>query len=80
MGITHWDDVEKIHRDRGQMSATLTPLGTAAGSWRAGATRIELEPGEHCAGLVHTNEASWGKRTALRRDRAFSDSVEGPTR
>ena len=46
MGITHWDDVEKIHRDRGQMSATLTPLGTAAGSWRAGATRIELAPGE----------------------------------
>ena len=46
MGITHWDDVEKIHRDRGQMSATLTPLGTAAGSWRAGATRIELGPGE----------------------------------
>src|SRR5438445_13044159 len=28
------------------MSATLTPLGTAAGSWRAGATRIELAPGE----------------------------------
>jgi len=46
VGITHWDDVEKIHRDRGQMSATLTPLGTAAGSWRAGATRIELAPGE----------------------------------
>jgi uncharacterized cupin superfamily protein len=46
VGITHWDDVEKIRRDRGQMSATLTPLGTAAGSWRAGATRIELAPGE----------------------------------
>ena len=46
MGITHWDDVEKIRRERGQMSATLTPLGTAAGSWRAGATRIELAPGE----------------------------------
>jgi len=46
VGITHWDDVEKIHRDRGQISATLTPLGTAAGSWRAGATRIELAPGE----------------------------------
>src|SRR5439155_13476877 len=28
------------------MSATWTPLGGAAGSWRAGATRIELEPGE----------------------------------
>ena len=46
MGITHWDDVEKIRRDRGEMSATLTALGTAAGSWRAGVTRIELAPGE----------------------------------
>ena len=46
MGITHWDGVEKIRRDRGEMSATLTALGTAAGSWRAGVTRIELAPGE----------------------------------
>jgi len=46
VGITHWDDVEKIHGDRGQMSATLTPLGTAAGTWKAGVTRIELAPGE----------------------------------
>ena len=46
MGIAHWDDVEKFHRERGQMSATWTPLGGAAGSWKAGATRIELEPGE----------------------------------
>jgi len=45
VGITHWDDVEKIRRDRGEMSATLTALGTAAGSWRAGVTRIELAPG-----------------------------------
>ena len=46
MGIAHWDDVEKIHRERGQMSGTWTPLGGAAGSWKAGATRIELAPGE----------------------------------
>jgi uncharacterized cupin superfamily protein len=46
VGIAHWDDVEKVHRERGQMAATLSPLGSAAGSWKAGATRIELEPGE----------------------------------
>jgi uncharacterized cupin superfamily protein len=46
VGIAHWDDVEKIHRERGQMAATLTSLGGPAGSWRAGATRIELAPGE----------------------------------
>ena len=28
------------------MAATLTSLGGPAGSWRAGATRIELAPGE----------------------------------
>jgi uncharacterized cupin superfamily protein len=46
VGIAHWDDVEKIQRERGQMSGTWTPLGAAAGSWKAGATRIELAPGE----------------------------------
>jgi uncharacterized cupin superfamily protein len=46
MGITHWDEVEKFRRERGQMAATWSPLGGAAGSWKAGATRIELEPGE----------------------------------
>jgi len=46
VGIAHWDDVEKIRRERGQMAATLTSLGGPAGSWRAGATRIELAPGE----------------------------------
>ena len=46
MGIAHWDDVEKIRRERGQMAATWSALGAAAGSWRAGASRIELAPGE----------------------------------
>jgi uncharacterized cupin superfamily protein len=46
VGIVHWDDVEKVRRERGQMAATLTSLGGPAGSWRAGATRIELAPGE----------------------------------
>jgi uncharacterized cupin superfamily protein len=46
VGITHWDEVEKFRRERGQMSAAWSPLGGAAGSYKAGATRIELEPGE----------------------------------
>jgi uncharacterized cupin superfamily protein len=46
VGIAHWDDVEKRHRERGQMSGTWSALGTAAGSWKAGATRIELAPSE----------------------------------
>ncbi|MDX6409307.1 MAG: hypothetical protein QOE13_2378 [Gaiellaceae bacterium] len=46
MGIAHWDDVEKLRRKRGQMAGTWSRLGAAAGSWRAGATRIELAPGE----------------------------------
>ena len=46
MGIAHWDDVEKIRRERGQMAGTWSALGAAAGSSRAGASRIELAPGE----------------------------------
>jgi uncharacterized cupin superfamily protein len=46
MGIAHWDEVEKGREERGQMAGTWSSLGTAAGSWRAGASRIELAPGE----------------------------------
>ena len=46
MGITHWDDVEKRRNVRGQMAGTWTRLGPAAGAYRCGVTRIELEPGE----------------------------------
>ena len=46
MGIAHWDDVEKVRRERGQMAATWSALGAAAGSSRTGASRIELAPGE----------------------------------
>jgi uncharacterized cupin superfamily protein len=46
VGIAHWDDVEKLRRERGQMAGTWSPIGAAAGSWRAGANRIELAPGE----------------------------------
>ena len=46
MGITHWDDVEKRRNERGQMAGTWSNLGTPAGSYRAGVSRIELGPGE----------------------------------
>ena len=46
MGITHWDDVEKRRNERGQMAGTWSNLGTPAGSYRCGVSRIELGPGE----------------------------------
>jgi uncharacterized cupin superfamily protein len=46
VGITHWDDVEKRRNERGQMAGTWSNLGTPAGSYRAGVSRIELGPGE----------------------------------
>jgi len=46
VGIAHWDDVKKVRRERGQMAATWSNLGTSAGSYRCGVHRIELAPGE----------------------------------
>ena len=46
MGIAHWDEVEKRRNERGQMAGGWSNLGSAAGSYRCGVTRIELAPGE----------------------------------
>jgi uncharacterized cupin superfamily protein len=46
VGIAHWDDVEKQRLERGQMAGTWSNLGTPAGSYRCGVSRIELAPGE----------------------------------
>jgi uncharacterized cupin superfamily protein len=46
VGIAHWDDVEKRRRERGQMAGTWSDLGRAAGSYRCGVTRLELDPGD----------------------------------
>ena len=46
MGIAHWDEVERRRNERGQMAGTWSNLGTPAGSYRCGAQRIELGPGE----------------------------------
>jgi uncharacterized cupin superfamily protein len=46
VGITHWDEVESRRNERGVMAATWTNLGTPAGTYRCGVTRIQMEPGE----------------------------------
>jgi uncharacterized cupin superfamily protein len=46
VGIAHWDEVEKRRVERGQMAGTWSNLGTPAGSYRCGLTRLELGPGE----------------------------------
>jgi uncharacterized cupin superfamily protein len=46
VGIAHWDEVEKVRRDRGQMAGMWSGLGSAAGTFRCGVNRIELAPGE----------------------------------
>ena len=46
MGVAHWDDVQKRRNERGQMAATWSNLGTAAGSYRCGVQRIEMGPDE----------------------------------
>ena len=46
MGVAHWDEVQKRRNERGQMVATWSNLGSAAGSYRCGVQRIEIGPGE----------------------------------
>jgi uncharacterized cupin superfamily protein len=46
MTIAHWDDVEKVRRDFGNIHALWSYLGEAAGSRAVGVRRIELAPGE----------------------------------
>jgi len=46
VGIAHWDDVAKQRNERGQMAATWSNLGGAAGSYRCGVQRLEMGPGE----------------------------------
>ena len=46
MGIAHWDDVPKRRAERGHIGAYWSDLGTAAGTYRAGVKRIQMEAGE----------------------------------
>jgi uncharacterized cupin superfamily protein len=46
VGVTHWDDVPTRRAERGHIGALWSDLGTAAGTYRAGVKRIQMEPGE----------------------------------
>jgi uncharacterized cupin superfamily protein len=46
MTIAHWEDVEKVRRDVGNIRASWSFLGEAAGCRVVGVRRIELAPGE----------------------------------
>ena len=46
MGIAHWDDVERHHRAKGEMDATLQRLGHVAGAKTVGVNRIRVAPGK----------------------------------
>jgi uncharacterized cupin superfamily protein len=46
MTLAHWDEVEKVRRDFGNVHALWTALGEAAGCRVVGVRRIELAPGE----------------------------------
>jgi uncharacterized cupin superfamily protein len=43
--LTHWDDVEGLHRSVGHLVATWRNLGRAAGTVGVGVQRIDVEPG-----------------------------------
>jgi uncharacterized cupin superfamily protein len=46
VGITHWDDQQAVRVERGHIGAMWTNLGTPAGSYRAGVSRIQMAAGE----------------------------------
>jgi len=43
--LAHWDDVEAVRRDKGQMGASWQRLGDAAGAQGIGVNRVRIEPG-----------------------------------
>jgi uncharacterized cupin superfamily protein len=43
--LTHWDDVEVEEVDVGELRARRRDLGSAAGSFRAGVSLVEIAPG-----------------------------------
>src|ERR671922_1757424 len=54
MTLAHWDEVEGMRRDVGDMRATFRRLGTAAGASIVGMARIDVDPGCR-AGPVHVH-------------------------
>ncbi len=52
MTLAHWDEVERLTRDVGDIRATFRALGAAAGASAVGVSLIDVEPGCR-AGPVH---------------------------
>jgi uncharacterized cupin superfamily protein len=46
MGLAHWDDVERIHRAKGEMDAEWQRLGDPAGTVGVGLNRVRVAPGK----------------------------------
>jgi uncharacterized cupin superfamily protein len=46
MGVAHWDEVEWLHRAKGEMDASMQRLGDAAGTRGVGVNRVRVEPGK----------------------------------
>jgi len=56
MTIAHWDDVERVRRDVGDIRAWVRRLGAAAGATVVGVARFDIDPG--CRpGPVHVHES-----------------------
>jgi uncharacterized cupin superfamily protein len=45
MGLAHWDDVEPVRRNKGEMDAIWQRLGDAAGTVGVGVNRVRVAPG-----------------------------------
>lgn len=43
--VSHWDDVEALHRDVGHLGAAWRNLGRAVGTKEVGVSRIDVDPG-----------------------------------
>src|SRR4051794_39375369 len=55
--IVHWDDVEPVHIDQGDLRGTRWRLGAAAGAARVGLSRYRLADGERAMPVhVHGDE------------------------
>jgi uncharacterized cupin superfamily protein len=42
--LAHWDEVEPVRRESGHLAGAWRGLGRAAGTWRCGLQRIQIDP------------------------------------
>jgi uncharacterized cupin superfamily protein len=46
VGVAHWEEIEWLHRAKGEMDVSLQRLGDAAGTRGVGVNRVRVEPGK----------------------------------